>query len=398
VKDCLLPEERALLTGMVSHFSQHPNRLNPWAVEEDLKFIYDGWQCVAELNATNNALVRSYTWGLDMSGTTTGAGGVGGLISMTVHQGPLAGTYFYCYDGNGNVAALVNAADGATAASYEYGPFGELIRANGPLAFINPFRFSTKYQDDETGFLYYGYRYYDPSTGRWLNRDPIGEETGGRNLYAMVHNDPVDLVDMLGLWETDAHHDIVMRWLADTKWDAYPWKCCKLPVRALLKDGSDAVDGVHRSWLAFASAQSTTKAHEHAMSQPGEGAAAAEAKYLAFISKEIGEANSLANKARNRHWYNFRTPSKCDLMEQAIFHLGMAYHAYSDSLSPAHEGFQPWYGPIDGVQNMGLLRYGAYLLRHKLQEGQGVYEGMADSVTGKVKGRFQSELDSMLKE
>jgi uncharacterized protein RhaS with RHS repeats len=45
------------------------------------------------------------------------------------------------------------------------GPFGELIRATGPMAKLNPFRFSTKYQDDETDFLYYGYRYYNPSTG-----------------------------------------------------------------------------------------------------------------------------------------------------------------------------------------------------------------------------------------
>jgi len=45
----------------------------------------------------------------------------------------------------------------------------------------NPFRFSSKYQDDETDLLYYGLRYYSPSTGRWLNHDPI-EEEGGINL------------------------------------------------------------------------------------------------------------------------------------------------------------------------------------------------------------------------
>ncbi|MDE3100005.1 MAG: hypothetical protein KGJ88_11085 [Verrucomicrobiota bacterium] len=79
------------------------------------------------------------------------------------------------YDVNTNVAALVNAADGTVAANYEYGPFGELIRQTGPMAKANPFQFSTKYQDDESGLLYYGYRYYDASTGRWVNRDPLGE-------------------------------------------------------------------------------------------------------------------------------------------------------------------------------------------------------------------------------
>ncbi|MGB2636081.1 MAG: RHS repeat-associated core domain-containing protein, partial [Candidatus Acidiferrum sp.] len=61
----------------------------------------------------------------------------------------------------------MSATDGSIAAQYEYGPFGELLRATGPLAFVNPFRFSTKYQDDETGLLYYGHRYYNTSMGRW---------------------------------------------------------------------------------------------------------------------------------------------------------------------------------------------------------------------------------------
>src|SRR5206468_2180104 len=139
-----------------------------------------------------------FTWGTDLSGTMQGAGGVGGLVSMTVYLGTNAGTYFYCYDGNGNVAALVNATNGAVAAQYEYGPFGELIRATGPMAKANPFRFSTKYQDDESDFPYYGFRYYNPSSGRWLSRDPLAEK-GGLNLYLFAGNDPLDLVDPLGL-------------------------------------------------------------------------------------------------------------------------------------------------------------------------------------------------------
>ena len=101
------------------------------------------------------------------------------------------------YDGNGNVAGLVNAADGNVASRYDYGPFGEVLRASGTMAKTNPFRFSTKYTDDETDFVYYGYRYYNPSTGRWLSRDPIGE-AGGMNLYGMVDNNPVNFVDTDG--------------------------------------------------------------------------------------------------------------------------------------------------------------------------------------------------------
>ena len=81
--------------------------------------------------------------------------------------------------------------------AYAYGPFGELIRATGSKKDEFNFRFSTKYQDAETGLLYYGFRYYDADQGRWLNRDPIGER-GGLNLYGFVDNDSLNYWDYLG--------------------------------------------------------------------------------------------------------------------------------------------------------------------------------------------------------
>ena len=88
---------------------------------------------IVELNATNNTLVRSYAWGLDLSRTMNGAGGVGGLLWVTLHaaSGAAPGTHFAAYDGNGNVVALVSAATGDVTAGYEYGPFGEPIRISG---------------------------------------------------------------------------------------------------------------------------------------------------------------------------------------------------------------------------------------------------------------------------
>ncbi len=77
------------------------------------------------------------------------------------------------------------------------GPFGEVVRSSGTMAKANPFRFSTKYQDDESDLLYYGYRYYNPSTGRWISRDPI-EERGAVNIYSFVDGDPISAVDVDG--------------------------------------------------------------------------------------------------------------------------------------------------------------------------------------------------------
>jgi RHS repeat-associated protein len=161
----------------------------------DTKFIYDGWNLLAELNATNNAIVRSYLWGLDLSGTLQGAGGVGGLAAVKPAGVP---AHFPAYDLNGNIIGLVDGSDGSTSAIYEYAPFGEVLRATGPISRENPFRFSTKYQDDETGLNYYGYRYYSASLGRWLNEDPLAE-AGGMNLFGFVANDSVNRIDPLGL-------------------------------------------------------------------------------------------------------------------------------------------------------------------------------------------------------
>jgi RHS repeat-associated protein len=161
----------------------------------NVTFVYEGWNPIAKLNATNSNVVQSYVWGLDLSGSMQGAGGVGGLLEV---GDAVNGVHFAAYDGNGNIAGLVKAADGTSSAVYEYGPFGEVIRATGPMAKANPLRFSTKSQDDETDLLYYGYRYYNASTGRWISRD-LKAEAGELNLYGFATNDGIDRYDYLGM-------------------------------------------------------------------------------------------------------------------------------------------------------------------------------------------------------
>jgi len=159
-------------------------------ISTTINFLYDGWNLVAVLNP-QSALLQSFVWGSDLSGSPQGAGGVGGLLEVS-YYGATTTNCVPAYDGNGNVAALINAADGTLAANYEYGPFGEVIRATGPLARVNPIRFSTKYQDDESDLLYYGYRYYKPSTGTWPNRDPL-EELGFK-LVCLNRNSSTDII------------------------------------------------------------------------------------------------------------------------------------------------------------------------------------------------------------
>lgn len=171
------------------------NNGTAWVSMQTNKFLYDGWKLLAELNGANNAVVRSYLWGLDLSDTMQGVAGIGGAIAVNAGSD---GVHFYVPDRLGNVIALVSASNSTITASYEYETFGRLLRAQGPAAKLNPLRWSTKYWDEETSTSYYGDRYYVPATGRWLNRDPF-EEFAGPSLYVFNWNNPQSFIDPDGL-------------------------------------------------------------------------------------------------------------------------------------------------------------------------------------------------------
>jgi len=101
------------------------------------------------------------------------------------------------YDGTGHVCALTDINKNLLA-TYQYSPFGEKISATGSYANSNPWRYQTKYLDEETGLYYFGHRYYDPITGLFLSRDKLGEDED-LHLYRMTGNDPINFVDRFGL-------------------------------------------------------------------------------------------------------------------------------------------------------------------------------------------------------
>jgi RHS repeat-associated protein len=154
-------------------------------------YVYDGWNPIAEYTGTT--LSKAYTWGMDLIGSMQAAGGVGGLLAVT--DG--IASYYPTYDGNGNISEYLDSG-GTTQAHYEYDAFGNETVKSGAKANDFAHRFSTKPQDTNTGLYYYGYRYYDPVTGRWPSRDPIKEE-GGLNLYGYVENNPMNARDLDGL-------------------------------------------------------------------------------------------------------------------------------------------------------------------------------------------------------
>ena len=226
-----------------------------WELKTESSYLYDWWNCVAVLDGTG-ALQEAYVWGTDLaasvagspSGPSQGAGGVGGLLAAWLPTDNGLTSVFYGYDGNGNVMGLASGTTGAQVAKYDYTPFGEVAERDGVLASMNDYRFSTKPEDAQLALLYYGFRYYNSSTGRWASRDPIGER-GGVNLVGFVENKSQNTVDAFGLqglpsperifqiladpanYETDwAGREILYRWATgggdwnirnDRNWESY---------------------------------------------------------------------------------------------------------------------------------------------------------------------------------
>ncbi len=217
----------------VWNYSGTPETPTHVSIRSKTNYAYDGWTLLAEYDAsesTGGSLKRRFTFGIDLSGSLGGAGDVGGLLAIEDLRTEYLGVYLAVHDGNGNLTALVNGHDGAFAASYEYDPSGNALRAEGQYSRENPFRFAGKYFDRETGLIYYGHRYFSPSLGRFINRDPI-EEAGGINLYSMAGNDIINHWDILGhesdVVQLDPYVVTATRW--DTWNSNFSWQSNRNP-------------------------------------------------------------------------------------------------------------------------------------------------------------------------
>lgn len=161
---CLIGPRGLLNCGLLSwHFLYDPRgrriaqRLEGWFVnssgnweERDVYFsknIYEGWHVILEevmddgAGATDEKL---FYWGLDISNTAGGAGGIGGLLMTRIDSA----NYMVGYDGSGNVINLVDMSNHSIAAKFEYDAFGQVTYQEGAVADKTPFRYQTKWSMD----------------------------------------------------------------------------------------------------------------------------------------------------------------------------------------------------------------------------------------------------------
>ncbi len=146
-------------------------------VTSDRRFVWIGAEIVQERDSAN-AVTKRFS-------------GHGALGS--------AGVVLYLRDHLGSVREVMDTA-GAVRARYDYEVYGKQRKISGDLE--AEFGFTGHYQHVPSGLALTWFRAYDPGTGRWMSRDPIGE-AGGLNLYGYVGNRPSALMDPFGLCDED---------------------------------------------------------------------------------------------------------------------------------------------------------------------------------------------------
>lgn len=148
-----------------------------------IRHVYDDVQCIADLDESGS-VVRSYVWGP----------GIDNLLAVRA-----GGTTYYALTDHQNTVHGFVDATGALVARYVYDAWGNILESSVSIPALadNRYLFQGREYSWSTGLYNFRARWYDPATGRWLSKDPIGLD-GGMNLYAFCGNDPVGFVDPQG--------------------------------------------------------------------------------------------------------------------------------------------------------------------------------------------------------
>ena len=162
----------------------------PQAVSE--RYNYEGSQLIGEYGTTN----RDYVW-------------LGDIPVATVDTAGSASTFNYVTADHLDTPRAITNSAGTTIWSWPYvgNAFGELAPTSTTGYTLN-LRLAGQYYDAESGAVYNLNRDYDPTTGRYVESDPVGLSGGQLSTYAYVSGDPLSYADPLGLRPGDHYHTL----------------------------------------------------------------------------------------------------------------------------------------------------------------------------------------------
>ncbi len=159
------------------------------------RYVYDGAAILLEYDGTNFLLAR-YTHGPGIDDAV--------MVERDIDTNGTFDTserFFYQTDGLGSVTELTDSS-GAVTRTIVYDSYGQIAQDTGGVD--QPFAYTGRELDAESGLYFYRARYYDSAAGRFLSEDPIGFGAGDGNLYRYVLNNPVNLLDPDGLFHEEA--------------------------------------------------------------------------------------------------------------------------------------------------------------------------------------------------
>ena len=143
-------------------------------------YLYSGPNLVEEVDQSGNLIAR-FTSGMS--------------VDEQLSEFSSGTASYYEADGLGSTTSLTSPA-GALSNTYTYDSYGKLTASTGTLA--NPFQYTAREADAETGLYYYRARYYDQNVGRFISEDPV-QFKGGIDFYTYMSSNPVNFIDPSGL-------------------------------------------------------------------------------------------------------------------------------------------------------------------------------------------------------
>jgi RHS repeat-associated protein len=164
-------------------------RVSTTTLEGTTRHVYDdNWQVVADVG-TNGNVIASYVWG----------DGIDRLLAVKIG----GASYYPLTDIQGTIWGYVDSQNNVVA-RWQYDAWGNVVDedVSAPALAKLRYRFQCREWSAATGLVNFRMRWYDPETGRWLSKDPIGL-SGGLNLYAFCSTSPINLCDIFGLCTTD---------------------------------------------------------------------------------------------------------------------------------------------------------------------------------------------------